>query len=150
MRASSAFLQGMQRRQLFITYSDVDFDQEGFWLPQQRTTLIKWADVVRVAACYEIHPIAVADWDYWAFQTSDPDFYPWVEINKRTEAKGFSREIYQRYGEPDIPAMKHWANAEYCILTYVIYPKSGIGKPLYVMKKKHWWAWSSHIYHAQV
>ena len=140
----------MQPRQLHRTYLDVDFDEEGFWLPQQRTTLVRWADVVRVASCYEIHSIAIVDWDYWAFQTKDPDFYPWVEINEQTEMKGFSQEVYRRYGEPDIPPMKDWADAEYCVRAYVIYPKDEIGKPLYVTKKKRWWSWRGHIYHAQI
>lgn len=140
----------MQEKQSFVTYYKIDFDEVGFWPPAEKSYLVKWTDIVRVALCCEIHSIALADWDYWAFQTKDPDVYPWVEINDQVESKAFSHEIYRRYGKPEIPPMKDWVDANYCIRAFVIYPEEDIGKSMYVTKKKHWWSWSGSIYHAYI
>ena len=125
---------------MFWRYNEIDFDQTGFWPPSLPSNRLSWHDITRVALCYEIHPIALSDWDYWAFQTNDPMLFVWIEINQQTTSKGFTKQVHEKFGSPDIPPMKCWVDSEACIRTYVIWPQEEIGRALYVAKKKHWWS----------
>src|SRR5713101_7184239 len=86
-----------------VGYGDIKFDETGFQLPGRESTNVRWDQIVRVALCYEIDPVAVADWDYWAFQTEDPNLLIWVRINDVEQSKQFSREVERRFGKIDIP-----------------------------------------------
>lgn len=134
-----------------VIYNDVDFDELGFQPPGRPSSKVLWGDIVRVAYCYEIHPVVIADWGYWAFQTGSPHQSPWVEIDPASvPSLRFADEIYRRFGKPEMPPMKDWADSfEYCIRTFVIYPAADFGKPLYVAKKKHWWSSSGRLSFAQ-
>ncbi|HYP26720.1 MAG TPA: hypothetical protein VE262_08385 [Blastocatellia bacterium] len=130
-------------------YPDIEFDQTGFRLPGEESTRILWNDIVRVAICYEIHPVAIADWDYWAFQTRDPNLLVWVEINDSTQSGGFSREIENRFGKTDAAPMTGWLDSDQNVRTYVIWPETDLGKSLYSFKKKHKWSLKGRLVHAQ-
>lgn len=130
-----------------VVYSEIEFDETGFQLPGREATKIRWDQIVRVAMCYEIHPVAVADWDYWAFQTDDPDLIIWVRTNVAEQSKRFSREVERRFCKIDVPPMKDWIDSDQNIRTYVIWPKPEIGKSLYLTKKKHKWSLKGHLVH---
>lgn len=133
-----------------VVYSDTEFDETGFQLPGREATKIRWDRIFRVAMCYEIHPVAVADWDYWAFQTGDPNLIIWVRTNDAEQSKQFSKEVERRFGKIDVPPMKDWIDSDQNIRTYVIWPKADIGESLYLTKKKHKWSLKGHLVHRNI
>jgi len=76
--------------------------------------------------------------------------FVWVEINEQTTAKGFTKDVHERFGSPDVPAMKCWVDSERCIRTYVIWPQEEIGRSLYVARKKHWWSQRAELYYCSL
>lgn len=112
---------------------------EGFGAAADGGVLVRWASVIRVAIGYEIHPVAIADWDFWAFQTAAPDMTYWVYTDL---ASPFSALVRRRFGGADVPAMKEWVDRELCVRTYVVWPSDDIGDPLYAPVKRHWWSWN--------
>jgi hypothetical protein len=129
-----------------VVYNEIGFDETGFQRPGEDESKIRWDQITRVALCYEIHPLAVADWDYWAFQTSDPNLIIWVRISDSMQSKSFSSDVERRFGKVLAPSMKNWADADQTIRTYVIWPKADIGKSLYLLKK-HRWSLKGHLVH---
>jgi hypothetical protein len=73
---------------------------------------VLWSSITRVAVGYEIHSFAIADWDFWAFQTTDPSVTYWASTNFNDE---FSAEVRHRFGIADVPPMKDWVDSEFCI-----------------------------------
>ena len=100
--------------------------------------------------CYEIHPVAVADWDYWAFQTYNPNLIIWVVISDAEQSKQFSKEVEHRFGPTDVPPMKDWIDNDQNTRTYIIWPKADIGKSLYLTKGKHTWSLKGHLVHRHI
>jgi hypothetical protein len=115
-------------------------EQDGLRLQGELLASIPWSSILRVAVGYEIHPIAIADWDFWAFQGSDSTQTWWVY----DEPKGtlFSKEIERRFPSGDIPARQFWEDQDFCILTFVIWPMQERGIPMYRHVKRHWWSWN--------
>lgn len=130
-----------------IIYEEIEFDQVGFQRPGRESTKVLWEEIVRVALCYEIHPVAVSDWDYWAFQTRDPNLIIWVRINDAAQSQRFSREVERRFRKVDVPPMKDWIDSDQNVRTYVIWPEADIGKSLYLLKKNHRWSLKGHLVH---
>ena len=91
-----------------FTYRKPDFDNIGFWAPDDPTALVKWEDVIRVGRCYRMHSFVIADWDYWAFQTNDSSRLIWIEIPQGEGTDLFSDEVVRRFGKVDLPPTKEW------------------------------------------
>jgi hypothetical protein len=41
---------------------------------------VPWSAIRRVAWGYQIHPMVIADWQFWAFQTTDPEATYWIYV----------------------------------------------------------------------
>src|SRR6185436_17614268 len=100
--------------------------------------VVPWSSVVHVAVGYEIHSIAIADWDFWAFQTIEPGVTYWVYAD--LWASGFSKEVRRRFTVAEIPPMKEWMDQDFCIRAYVVWPSEDAGQALYATVKRHWWS----------
>ncbi len=131
-----------------LNLTEVEFDDSRFYSPGRKYTTVLWSDVIRVAYGYEAHPIAIVDWNFWGFQTTNSGIMMQVEIGSISTMR-FSDEIERRFGNPNIPSMKDWTDSDYNIKTFVIYPKEDFGKSLYKVKKRHWWSWSGQLCFAQ-
>ena len=125
--------------------SGVAFDEVGF--RTEGGLAVPWASVLRIAVGYEIHPIAIADWDFWAFQTTEHAKTYWVHADPW--ANGFSNEVRRRFTVADIPPMKEWIDEDFCIRAYVVWPFEDLGQALYVTVKRHWWSWSQRLAYAK-
>lgn len=130
-----------------IIFGETEFDETSFYVPGEESPKISWQQIVRVAVCYEIHPVAVADWDYWAFQTNDPNLLLWVRITDTEQSKAFSREVGRRFGNVEVPPMKDWVDSDQNVRTYVIWPEADTGNTLYLLKKNHQWSPKGHLVH---
>ena len=119
-----------------VTYDEVGFSTEG-------GRVVPWSSVVRVALGYEIHPIAIADWDFWAFQTTEKGIGFWVYADLC--ASSFSIEVRRRFAVAKIPPMTEWADKEFGIRAYVVWPFEEVGQALYVTVKRHWWSWRQRL-----
>lgn len=117
----------------------------GFGIAADGGCLVRWTDVVRVAIGYEIHSIAIADWDFWAFQTAEPDVTYWIYTDL---ASPFSAEVRRRFRVADAPPMKDWVDQDFCIRAYVVWPSEDVGGPLYLTVKRHWWSWKGRLSYA--
>ena len=125
-----------------VNYYQVAFDTSGFQYPGEESSKVLWRRVVRVAVGYEIHPIAIVDWDFIAFQGSGREITYWVYTDF-TDA--FCAEVRRRFGWPEIPAMEDWADSRFCIRAYTIWPAEEIGRPMYKTVKRHWWSWRARL-----
>lgn len=125
--------------------SSVTYDEVGF--STEEGLVVPWSSVVRVALGYEIHPIAIADWDFWAFQTTAQGMGFWVYAD--VWESGFSIEVRRRFAVPDIPPMEEWVDKELCIRAYVVWPFEEVGQGLYVTVKRHWWSWRQRLAYAK-
>jgi hypothetical protein len=123
------------------------FTAEGFGRTEGNGVVVPWSSVLGVALGYEIHPTAIADWDFWAFQGPDPSVTYWVY---EEGAFAFSEEVRRRFSIGEIPAMKEWADREYCIRARVVWPAADVGEPMYVTVKRHWWSWHGRLSYAKV
>ena len=119
-----------------ISYDEVGFRTEG-------GVVIPWSSIVRVALGYEIHPIAIADWDFWAFQTIEPVMTYWVYAH--SWESGFSKEVCRRFAIPDIPPMNEWMDRDFGVRAYVVWPFEDAGQALYITVKRHWWSWRGRL-----
>ena len=128
-------------------YHKVVFDAEGFQYPGEELSKVRWRDIVRVAVGYEIHCIAISDWDFWAIQGSDPDVTYWVYTST---VDAFSQEIHRRFGDPKIPPMGEWVDREFLIRAYTMWPEEEIGRPMYKRTKRHWWSWNSAMVYSEM
>lgn len=118
-------------------------ESAGLWRRGNDPIFVGWDEVIRVAVVYEIHPIAIADWDYWAFQTDDLRVTYWVDIGRDMDA-----EVRRRFPHTDPPPMGEWADREFDIRAYVVWPPQDVGKPLYSTVKRHWWSWKAALAYA--
>jgi hypothetical protein len=125
-----------------LEYGAVEFDEQGFWARGNQSSMISWEEIIRVAEGYRIHPYAIADWDFWAFQTHDPSFTVWVysEVNP-----SFGREIKKLFGDVDSLPRVEWADREFNVRALVFWPRNEYGQPLYKTVKRRWWSWRSAI-----
>ena len=122
-----------------------DFDDTGIGKKEQSGYWLQWSDVVRVACAYEIHPVAIADWDFWAFQTRNPAVTYWLYSSMWP---AMEHEVRRRYLSCDVPPMASWADREFCVRAYVVWPPSDTGGPLYDTVKRHIWSFSGRLaYH---
>mgnify|MGYP006989118992 CR=1 FL=1 len=126
--------------------SDVSFDDSGFWSTTDRETTIEWRNVIKVAWGYEIHPIAIADWDFWAFQTPDPEITYWVYTDFSSP---FSSHVITRFRIVSPPPMNQWNDDDRSIRTYVVWPEESIAQSMYTNVKEHWWSWSRKLAYSQ-
>ena len=125
-----------------VEYNRVVFDEGGFQYPGEDASRVQWRSVLRVAIGYEIHPLVVVDWNFVAFQCADED----ITYRVQTEfGDAFTSEVRRRFGTPDIPPMQDWADREFCIRTYTIWPHSEIGRPMFRNVKRHRWSWRSRM-----
>ena len=115
---------------------------EGFGVAEDGGCLVRWSSVVRVAIGYEIHPIAIADWDFWAFQTAAPDVTYWIYTDL---ASPFSADIRRRFDIGTVPPMKDWEDRDFCVCACVVWPSRDAGHPLYLTVKRHWWSWNGRL-----
>ncbi len=138
----------MQHEKIFY---EIRFDDEGFSASWSRDDKILWREIIRVARCMVLDSI-IDIADYWAFQTKDPELLVWVSIDPLTDfiRTSFSDEVSRRFGVspelvggPMISACKH-SN----LASYVKFPKSDEGKPMYVLKLKHWWSSNGELHYA--
>jgi hypothetical protein len=127
-------------------YAPVEFNDVGFWSQKSAQDIVRWSDIIRVAWGYEIHPIVIADWDFWAFQTVDPTITFWVPT---TSDAPFAAEVRRKYAVLEIPPMMYWADRDYCVRAYVVWPTADIGEPMYVTVKRHWWSLSGKLAYAK-
>jgi len=123
-----------------VKYNEVGFSTES-------GLVVPWSSVVRVAVGYEIHSIAIADWDFWAFQTIEPGVTYWVYAD--LWASGFSKEVRRRFTVAEIPPMKEWMDQDFCIRAYVVWPSEDAGQALYATVKRHWWSWHQRLAYAK-
>jgi hypothetical protein len=126
----------------FLTITDVAFGADGFRGPGSESKLIRWSDVEQVALIYEIHPIAIADWDCVAFRLSGEQLSVWVALEKN---ESFIAEVERRFAPLAAPAMKDWVDEPRCIRTYSVWPGDRLGEPLYVSRRIHWWSWEKSL-----
>jgi hypothetical protein len=125
-----------------LEYGAVEFDEQGFWVRGNQNSIIKWEEIIRVADGYRIHPYALADWDFVAFQTHDPSFTAWVNTEFNP---AFNREIKKRFGDVNFMPRVEWADREFNVRALVFWPPNEYGQPLYKTVKRHWWSWRSAI-----
>ena len=130
-----------------IEYKRVVFDDEGFQSPEDETSRVAWHRVRRVAVGYEIHSLVIVDWDFVAFQCEEEDVTYWVQAEP---GDAFMSEVRRRFGACDIPAMEDWADSEFCIRAYTIWPLADIGKPMFKTVKRHWWSLRARLSYAEV
>jgi len=123
-------------------YHKVSFDAGGFQYPGEDLSKVRWDDVKRLAIGYEIHSVAISDWDFWAVQGSDPNVTYWIYT---TTVDPFSDEIRRRFGDPNVPPMDKWADRKFLIRAYTIWPEEEIGLPMYNRVKRHWWSWTAGL-----
>lgn len=127
-------------RILIIT--DVEFDEKGFRSRDSGNKWILWNEIEQVAVLYEIHPIAIVDWDCIAFRLTQTHLSVWVAIDK---SKPFMEEIARRFAPHNTPAMKDWKDERMCIRTYTIWPLKRVGEPLYINRRMRWWSWKKSL-----
>jgi hypothetical protein len=118
---------------------------EGLCRRGDSSVVLPWSRVLRVAVGYEIHPIAIADWEFWAFQTEEPDVTYWAYAEPNSP---FSDEVRRRFGIGDAPPMADWDDREFCVRAYVLWPEQDAGGPMYVTVKRHWWSWTAKLAYA--
>ena len=118
-------------------------------MPDDPETLVRWDSITRVALGYEIHSWGPVDWDFWAFQTREPETTYWVYVNNIAESDPFNRAVYERFGSPRVPPMKDWADRELCVRAYVVWPEVDMGEPMYITVKRHWWSFSGRLAYAR-
>jgi len=99
---------------------------------------VPWSKIKRVALGYEIHSIAIEDWDFWAFQTDDPLVTYWVYVDWNSP---FSLEVRRRFDVGNVPPMSQWVDQAFNIRAYVVWPAPDFGEPMYVTVKRRWWSW---------
>jgi len=128
-----------------VQVTDDSFSDDGLAL-KAGEMLLPWSAVRRVALGYEIHAVALADWDFWAFQGEDPRLTYWVDSAWNSS---FSSRIRKRFEVAEVPPMKDWHGAKFCIRTYVVWPKQDVGRPLYLTIKKHWWSWRGRLAYSE-
>ena len=130
-----------------VEYAEVEFDAEGFQYPGDAASRVLWQEVKRLAIGYEIHPVVVLDWEFFAFQCGDSEVSYWVHVLR---GDAFWSEIRRRYGMAGVPAMKDWPDSKFCVRTYVIWPVSQIGRPMFRNVKRHWWSWHCHLVYTEI
>ena len=54
-----------------VSCARVDIEESGFRCHEPEQSFVQWDAIIRIATGYEIHPIAIVDMDFWAFQTKD-------------------------------------------------------------------------------
>ena len=121
----------------FLKIMTVEFNEEGFRAKDSGDKWIPWHEVEQVAILYEIHPIAIADWDWVAFRLKRAHQSVWVTVEKN---ESFVEEIARRFAPCCAPAMKDWKDDPMCIRTYTIWPEHRVGEPLYVNRRRRWWS----------
>jgi hypothetical protein len=134
-------------------FNVVRFDGDGFavpWFPEDK---IIWRDIIRVGKCMVIDGL-VDVYDYWAFQTTNPEVLIWVSINPTTDfiRACFSDAVKRQFGFTERSDKIKWNHAcNGCNLSsYVEYPEADVGKPMYYLQRKHWWSQSGELRHALV
>jgi len=141
-QAETPFVQVQQHRW-------VRSEDDGFRSPHDDSLFIRWDDIWRIAVGYEIHPIAIIDQDFWAFQTSDPRTTVWIEDHPVSYPE-FTEVLRNRFSLAEPPPMSQWHDAERCIRTYVVWPEDEIGTPLYAARKPHWLSLTSQLVYANI
>jgi hypothetical protein len=131
-----------------VIYHEAEFDDLGFRRPGIKSSEVLWGDVLRVAYGYELDELALVDWNFWGFQTGNPELLLEVVISTVSTLR-FRDEIARRFGVHDIPPVKDWVDIKFPIKTYVIHPEADVGKALYAVRKKHWYSMKGHLYFAQ-
>src|SRR5215204_2742260 len=130
-----------------VIYEEIEFDERDFWCPWL-TTKIPWKQISRLAYGFEVDQRALESWNFWGFQTNDPDFLLSVNIGSISTMR-CDDEIRRRFGNPSIPPIKNWIENNEDSKTYVIYPEADIGKSLYQITQKHWYSLNAELYFAQ-
>jgi len=120
----------------------VTVDDDGFRV--DGVASVAWSDVVRVALGYEIHPVVIADWDFWAFRTTDARCGYWIRTDNLWTTT-FSQAVRRRFPIAEAPPMKDWQDRDFCVRAYVAWPPENVGEPLYVTVKHRWWSWRNHL-----
>jgi hypothetical protein len=128
-----------------LTLDEVRVDGAGIHPLECDASLIRWSDLRRVALGREIHPWVTTDFHFWGLQTAEP--YTLYRAITTLDDE-LSAEIRRRFGAPPIPPIRKWRDAGRDTITYVVWPPEDLGKALYRFRKKHWWSWSSRIFHA--
>jgi len=126
----------------FLTITNVELGEDGFRAAAGACEWVRWSDVEQVALLYEIHPIAIADWDCIAFRLGQDQSSVWVPLEKN---EVFIAEVERRFAPLDVPAMKDWKDDPMCIRTYSIWPTHRLGEPLYINRRIHWWSWKKSL-----
>jgi hypothetical protein len=103
---------------------------------------VPWSAIKRVAWGYQLHPLYVADGDFWAVQTAEPDVTYWIYVQPNSP---ISAELDRRFAPGEVPPMKDWADSERDTRTFVVWPPSDRGRPMYVPVKRHWWSWRTRL-----
>ncbi len=124
------------------TIMNVEWDEKGFRVRYSTEDVIRWSDVVQIAVVYEIHPIAIIDWDYVAFRLKAAELSVWVEIKKDDP---FIAEIERRFAPITTPRMADWKDEDRCMRSYSIWPKERVGEPLYINRRISRWSWKKSL-----
>ena len=119
-------------------YDSVEFNDNDFYC-SYLTRKIPWKSIIRVAFEREIFPQEFWFEDFWAFQTNDSQFLLSVKTESISGMQ-FSDEIRRRYDVPSKLNLENWTDTKFLIKTFVVYPKTDYGKPLYKWTKKHWYS----------
>ena len=122
--------------------SAVTVDDSGFRV--EGVAGVSWSAVVRVAFGYEIHPVAIADWDFWAFRTTDDTRGYWVQT-KDLWTTAFSQAVRNRFAITDAPPMRDWQDRNFRIRAYVVWPAANVGEALYVPIRRRRWSWRNRL-----
>lgn len=126
-----------------IRFQNPLYDERGFYPAENSEVFVEWNKVIRVANLYWINDIALETDDYWASQCRDLLITYWVRAKH-----GFTGEIALRYGNPETPHVTKWGKACFTnglLYTYVIWPYTEIGEPMYVEVKKRFWELQKNI-----
>jgi hypothetical protein len=124
-----------------------EYCADGLRRRESPVVTVPWSRISRVAWGYELSPYAIADWDFWAFQTEDPSVTYWIYVEPNSP---ISDEIHRRFEVGDAPAMGEWADRDMSIRACVVWPPAELGRPLYQTVKRHWWSWSGKLVYASV
>jgi hypothetical protein len=123
-------------------FDEGEYCAEGLKQRGSADVSVPWSAMRRVAWGYQIHPIYIADWDFWAFQTSEPGVTYWIYVRPSSP---ISTEIERRFAVGKIPPMRDWADREMNTRAFVVWPPADRGRPMYLPVKRHPWSWRTKL-----
>jgi len=119
-----------------IEINIVAFDSEGFWPHGDKTSIVRWDEILELSLGYWIHSVATLDFFFYGFRTANDKQTIWVVEGNRK----FPKELKARFPHANPPAMEDWQDANRDIRAFTLWPSKKFGKPMYVAAKEHWYS----------